>query len=534
MRTLTVLYGGSLVSQAFEPIFKGESAFSLAIKQVLAFPHSEKTVLLANEGEIPGLSASFMEENKVSVIKKPEWTVSELLKTLSEASAGFDFAYYAWADSPFLDASLAGRIAERHTRFAAEYSYCDGWPQGLGPELVTSASAGILYKIAGEDGAGPVRRDSIFTVLQKDINSFDIETEISTVDLRHHRLSFTADSKRNLLLLERFAGIFLSASFIKNESYADSVSKIIEEHPEFLRTLPAFFPIQVSGPCPKNRAGTCHLCPYPLFSSEDVSKRNDFLKPEDFSGLLEKIEQFAGDGVIDLSLWGEISLHPQREELILAVLERPVLSLIVETSGYGWAGFDMAKISEKAKAAAQRLNGLPALSWIVSLNPADIPQSDIENEAISFTKNLVSFFPKENGKDSAVYAEAVRISGEEDIIEKFYRAWKAYGNDNKGPAIIIQKHDNFCGFLPQKQAVDLSPVERRPCWHLMRDFPILINGTVPLCREDLKEKHAVLGNVFHDDLGNIWKKGEEAYLSHCRKSYEGACKVCDEYYTFNF
>ena len=540
MRAITVLYGGSLVSEAFEPVFKGESAFSLAIKHSLAFPGCEKVVLLAKENQPNDIDCSFLEKNRVSVIKNPVWTVSELLKTLSEASAGYDFAYYAWADSPFLDASLAGKIAERHTRFAAEYSYCDGWPDGLGPELVTSASAGILYKIAGEDGTGPVKRDSIFTVLQKDINSFDIETEISTVDLRHHRLSFTADSRRNLLLLERFAGVFLSDAFAENKSYADSTAQIIEEHPEFLRTLPAFFPIQVSGPCPKNRTGSCHLCPYPLFGSRngDISQRNDFLNPDNFSALLEKIEQFAGDGVIDLSLWGEISLHPQREELIFAVLERPALSLIVETSGYGWAGFDMAKISEKAKAAARRLNGLPALSWIISLNPADIPQSDIaggENEAITFVKNLVSFFPKEEGMDNSVYVEAVRISGEEDTIEKFYRTWKAYSTDKRGPAVIIQKYDSYCGFLPQKQAVDLSPVQRRPCWHLMRDFPVLIDGTVPLCREDLQEKSAVLGNVFHDDLENIWKRGEGAYLSHCRKDYNpDSCKVCDEYYTFNF
>ena len=317
MHALTVLYGASLASQAFEPVFGGKSAFSLAIKQAAAFPGSEKTMLLANEGDISGLPGSFFEETNVTVVKKPAWTVSELLKTLSEASSGYDFAYYAWADSPFLDAPLAGRIAERHTRYAAEYSFADGWPGGLGPELVNSETAGILFKIAGEAGAGPVRRDSIFSVLQKDINSFDIETEISMEDLRHFRLSFTADSKRNLLLLERFAEIFLSDA-AKNESYADDAAKIIAGHPEYLRTLPAFFPIQVSGPCPQKTTASCSLCPYPQFGAKggSVYERADFFEPADFAALLDTIEQFAGDGVIDLSLWGEIALHPKREELI--------------------------------------------------------------------------------------------------------------------------------------------------------------------------------------------------------------------------
>ncbi|MCL1813510.1 MAG: spiro-SPASM protein [Treponema sp.] len=537
MHALTVLYGGSLVSQAFEPVFKGTSAFSLAIKQSAAFPGSEKIVLLAKDQDFSGVSLSFLEENNVKVIKNPAWTVSELLKNISEASAGFDFSYYAWADSPFLDPSLAGKIAERHTRYAAEYSYADGWPGGLGPELINSQAAGILYKIAGDDGMGPVKRDSLFSVLQKDINSFDIETEISTEDLRYHRLSFTADSKRNLLLLERFAEIIPAdgEAAVTEPGYADNVVRIIQEHPEYLRTLPAFFPIQVSGACPKPITGACSICPYPQFGAKngDVSQRTDFFELPDFLDLLEKIENFAGDGVIDLSLWGETALHPKREEIIRAVLERPALSLIIETSGYGWTGIDLAEIAKKA---ADRQSGIPALSWIVSLNPADLPQNipDGENEAIAFVRKLVSCFPREKGKDDRVYVEAVRTTGEEDAIEQFYRSWKAFSADNNGPAVIIQKYDSFCGFLPQKQAVDLSPVERRSCWHILRDFPVLLDGTVPLCREDLRSTPAILGNVFKDELESIWKKGEGAYLSHCRKEYEGPCKVCDEYYTFNF
>jgi spiro-SPASM protein len=142
---------------------------------------------------------------------------------------------------------------------------------------------------------------------------------------------------------------------------------------------------------------------------------------------------------------------------------------------------------------------------------------------------LLSFFPLEEGKDNRVYVEAVRINGEEDAIEKFYRSWKAW---ERGPAIIIQKYDSFCGFLPQKMPVDLSPVERRPCWHLLRDSPILLDGTVLLCREEPGKNAA--GNIFKEDPAAIWEKGKEDYLSHCKKDYKENCRVCDEYYTFNF
>ncbi|MDR2702287.1 MAG: spiro-SPASM protein [Spirochaetaceae bacterium] len=517
MNALTVLYGGSLAPQAFAPVLRGESAFNLALERAAAFPGSKKTVFLTQEGNIPPIPAE-----GVSVLQRPSWTVSELLAALSEEAAGFDFAYYAWADTPFLDSALAGRIAERHTRFAADYSYADGWPYGLGPELITGAAAGILCKIAGDDGQGPVKRDSLFAVLQKDINSFDIETEISPADLRYHRLSLAADSRRNLLLLERFAGAGCSG--------AEDAARIIEERPECLRTLPAFFPIQVSASCPA-KAGACAFCPYPRIRRPDNG--GAFLDPADFEAALAKIEGFAGDAVIDLSLWGELSLHPRREALIQSVLDRPALSLLIETSGYGWAGFGLEQLAEKAAAAQNRLNGLPALSWIVSLASSDLPA--METEAVLFVKKLASLFPREAGKDGRVYVETIRTAGAEDAVEQFYRAWKAgFPSGGGAPGVIIQKYDNFCGLLPQLEAVDLSPVERRPCWHLLRDFPVLIDGTVPFCREDINGSFEKMGNVFREEPEIIWKRGEALYFSHCRKEYEEPCKICGEYYTFNF
>ncbi|MDR2661425.1 MAG: spiro-SPASM protein [Treponema sp.] len=545
MRALTVLYGGSLAPQAFEPALNGKSAFSLALERAGAFPGSEKTLLLVTEGaDLPDPPPG-----KLSVAARREWTVSELCRVLSAEAADFDFAYYGWADSPFLDPSLAGKLAERHVRYGAEYSYADGWPLGLGPELIGSAPAGILFKIAGDDGKGPVNRETLFSILQKDINSFDIETEISPVDLRCHRLSLTADSKRNLLLLSRFARAGCAG--------AAEAEQIVADHPEFLRTLPAFFPLQVSGPCPggalAGKTGACPLCPYPLFGARDgtVADRGDFLDPGDFEKLLDKIENFAGDGVIDLSLWGELSLHPRRDDLIRAVLERPALSLVIESSGLGWGALE--NYAAWAAAAPKRRNGLPPLSWIISLHGKDLPRGKEFSgqelpgagspfpESVSFVKALAAAFPREPGTGDRVYVQAVRTAGAEDEIETFYRAWKAYGADQPGPAIIIQKYDSFCGFLPERQAVDLSPVERRPCWHLMRDFPVLIDGTVPVCREDLDctvtgfpGASRGLGNILREEAETIWNRGAELYRSHCEKSYEKLCARCDEYYTYNF
>ncbi|MDR2596866.1 MAG: spiro-SPASM protein [Treponema sp.] len=515
MNNLLVLYGGSLSGEAFEPLYDGKNSVCLTVKQAQEFPGVKKTVFLASQGDF-----SFLAD--VQIEQRETWTKRSVLEKISELQTDFDCIYFAYADCPFLDPALAGAITERHLRYSAEYSYADGWPYGLAPEILSPGTAGILAKILIDDE--PVERDMLFYVIQKDINAFDIETEISSVDLRCHRINFCADSKRNLLLLNNFiaaAGKLPCAS---------DVERIIERQPEILRTLPNFYPIQVYSGCPQK----CAICPYP--SVTDVQGRKDFMDISRFTELLDKIAAFSGDAVIDLSLWGELSLHPQKMELIEAAVSRNCLALVIETSGLGWTEAEIEKCLELSKDYEKRKNPLAPLSWIVSLDTAD-PHHYKEvhgggfGEASDCVKKLFSLFPKD------CYVQAVRLKGFEDDTEKFYRYWKEAAPSEKN--IIIQKYDDFCGALEKKQASDISPVIRQPCWHIMRDMPVLINGSVPLCREDLTvlkdgEKNKILGNVFTDSLESIWQNGMPHYIEHCKKNYPKLCSECDEYYTYNF
>jgi spiro-SPASM protein len=525
MNALAVLYGGSLQEVAYKTVFSGKTALFLALERVVSFPGVQKTVILI--GNDPVYEPAGSQGSMVQIIQSSRWTKKSLLDTLAALSQGFDLTYFVWADCPFLDPSLAKAVAERHLRYAAEYSYSDGWPYGLSPEILAPGLAAILSKIIGNED-GPVDRDALFSVIQKDINAFDIETEISPVDLRCHRLSLTADSKRNLLLLTRFA----EAGF----SGAQDAERIITEQPELLRTLPNFYPIQVAGPCPQ----TCTLCPYPQFGTVQdhgdlipITHRKDFLELARFTEIIDRILAFSGDAVIDLSLWGELSLHPEKMSLIQSVLSRPNLSLIIETSGIGWKTGELEALAEEAKAMLPQKNRLAPLSWIVSLDAQD-PQRYREvrgagyTEAVETAKTLMGLFPKD------AYIQAVRVKGFEDDIEQFYRFWKAAGAN-----IIIQKYDCFCGSLPALRAADLSPIKRRPCWHLMRDMPILIDGTIPLCREDLSifggsRDKRIMGNMFEESLETIWSRSESVYREHCKEEYAGMCAGCDEYYTYNF
>jgi len=525
MNALLVLYAPPGLTNYLETLFDGKNSLEMALERSRQFPSVGKTVLLAGPEE--GVSAC----EGVHIERKASWTVRDLLDALAVHSEGFDLTYFAWADCPFLDPELAKRLADRHLSYAAEYSYADGWPYGIAPELLSPGTAAILSKILSDGDNGPVERDALFSVIQKDINAFDIETEISSVDLRCHRLRLCADSKRNLLLLRRFI----------QDTVPDTaaIERVIAEKPEILRTLPAFYPVQVYGGCPQ----ACVFCPWPKTGA--ITERRDFMEAERFDSLLEKIAAFSGDAVIDLSLWGELSLHPQKMELIEMVLRRPELDLIIETSGLGWKDDEIQKCAELAKSAAPGKNKF-RLSWIVSLDTADPARyREIRGagfaEANDFAKKLLALFPKD------AYVQAVRTAGAEDDIEKFYRSWKEITPNTSN--IIIQKYDDFCGFMPRKQASDLSPVQRQPCWHLMRDMPVLIDGTVPLCREQIANGNGAIniGNVFTEPGANaganalevIWERGRRFYTEQAGqtpdgKKYDSLCAGCDEYYTYNF
>jgi spiro-SPASM protein len=532
MNTLLVLYAGSLSSEAFEPLAGGKNSLTFALERARSFPGIGKTVLLTgSQGEnLPALEGIHIE-------KRDSWTKKALLEAIAVQSTGFDLTYFAWADCPFLDPALAGRLAERHLRYTAEYSYADGWPYGLAPELLSPGTAAILAKIMGDDDGGAIGRDALFSVIQKDINAFDIETEISPVDLRCHRLSLCADSKRNLLLLRRIIECNTDCN-TKDIPDTAVIEHMVTERREILRTLPAFYPVQVYGGCPQS----CAWCPWPQTAGA-ITERRDYMEERDFESLLEKIIAFSGDAVIDLSLWGELSLHPQKMNLIESVLRRDELALIIETSGIGWKNDELERAAELAKKynSVSRKNSLPPLSWIVSLDSADPAQyKEIRGagfaEANECAKKLLSLFPRD------AYVQAVRTTGAENDIERFYRAWKEAASSAVN--VIIQKYDDFCGALPKKQASDLSPVQRQPCWHLMRDMPVLIDGKVPVCREQialsgaanggLAGDSASLGNALTEPLDHIWERGQQLYIKQTEAQYDALCARCDEYYTYNF
>ncbi|MCX7787127.1 MAG: spiro-SPASM protein [Spirochaetes bacterium] len=476
---------------------KNRTALERVLEYALQIVSKESLILLGTEPLPEPL-------NGFRWILRPNWTLRDFLHVLRDVSAGYDTLVYVYGDCPFLDLSLTRKMLQNHDRYFADYTFADGYPYGLTPEILETRILEALERLV-DNPQGPIQRDTLFTLISKDINSFDLETELSPVDLRYLRISLTTDTKRNRLLC--------LALDQENPTSAQDILTILQTKPEILRTVPAYLSVQITEKCPHR----CTFCPYPLMGM-DILQAEGFMPIESFSRVLDEGVRFCGDLVVGVSLWGEPSYYPNFPALCELVASYPETRFVVETSGIGWKEEDLNKAKD---ILGDRITWIVDLvtdqqEWYRSLRGEGFQESRRNMEI------LFSLFPQTS------YVQAVRMEETEEGLEEFYRSWKA-----RTPHIIIQKYDWFSGLLPQRKVTDLSPLHRFPCWHLKRDLTVLLDGSVPLCREDLKREH-LLGNLFQQSIEEIWDRMGKVYLDHTRGAYPALCEKCDEYYTYNF
>jgi spiro-SPASM protein len=514
MRTAAFVYAGSLSRSALEPVAGGASAYERCLAFVRGLPGLERAVVA--EGRLALPACPF------PTVHRDSWTVGELLAEMAAAAKDVDALFFAWADEPFLDLALAGRMLEDFRKYRAEYGFADGYPVGLSAEILAPRALEAIRLLASSLPP-EVERDSIFAAVQKDINAFDIETDISPVDLRDLRLTLACDTKRNKLLVDR-----LAAAGVRD---APTALDLLPGNLGLLRTLPAFVQVQVEAGCPQS----CALCPYPSFGPRgggDILSDRRSMPRERFASLLDQVVALSGDAVIDISLWGEPSLHPDIAGLVEEALARPSLSLIVETSGIGWDERRVERIAALPGAVGASGAG-GRLDWVVSLDAAspglyaELRGKGFE-EAVAFADLAIGLFP------GRAHVQMVRAKENEAELEAFWRDWK-----KKTEKVIVQKYSRQAGLLPERKVSDLSPLVRRPCWHLKRDLSILLDGTVPLCR-DFSQGGIVLGDAFGSGLAAAWEAGEAFHSAHveaCRSGsgsgFPAPCEACDEFYTYN-
>ncbi len=432
-----------------------------------------------------------------------------------------EYAIFAWADCPFLNKNLTEKLIEYHETYKAEYTFAEGFPYGLAPEIIHSGTVKILLNLAKTKGFedASIERDSLFAVIKTDINSFEIETYIADHDWRYLRLQLCCSNKRNTLACERLFDI------AENELQdAHALSFAAEKSSSVQRTLPAFYNVQI-------------------FSSTNIQtvyepSLGDFtMDIEAFSKLVSKIEKFSGDAIISLSFLSDPLYHRNFLQFVKEVLAHKNLSVLIETDGIQLTEQIIQEVKSLVDGNNVRSNGQRSLNWIIRLDANDsemynkvhlkpLVSTDFD-KAVNAVELLKEHFPH------SVYPQLVRMNCNEEQLEGFFRKWTS---DATGE-LIIQKFDSLSGLLEDMRPADLSPAKRYTCWHIKRDMNILADGTVVRCKAAAfaQDKDvAVLGNAFEEELSTVWARGDVNLVNQLQGKYTGQCGESDEYYTFNF
>jgi spiro-SPASM protein len=522
MKTQIALFGGTegglnATLYQFEKAFAGKSAFERSVSWAHAF---FPTLVLTDSAT--DARARELAPAGVTVLSRPAWDASELLTALSEhcKQGGVDTLLFAFAASPFLDTELTERLLDHHHKYMCEYTFADGYAGGLAPVVIEAHALETVAELARKNFAGkPVTSNILFEVIKTDINAFEVESVIAPEDVRAHRFDFSCVSKRTLEVCKNLYAAAKAGGGVDSMSAA-ALGHLASVTESVKRTIPSFYAVQVSAWTPTDTI----YSPY-------NPHRKDTMELANFASLVKDIAALSGEAVVSLSAWGEPLSHPDFASLVANVLAEPGLSVLIETNGAPVTAELAAKCAEIAQKAGKRSNGHEPIYWIVAIDAMDEAKyreihplladaTGIEAPTLEKARRAVDIL--EAAFPGAVYAQWTRMNENEDQLESFYRTYNKRETSQAGIP-LIQKYDRFCGLLPDRRPADLSPLDRNPCWHLLRDMVILLDGSVPVCRECGKDN--VLGNVFTDGPDAVWKRGG--------KTIE-LCKECDEYYTFNF
>ena len=532
MKNLVILFAGMVDgNHLLENVFDGKCAFDLSLEWALSRENSVKTVVLLNStGEsekiIERIGAN-PEKDRVALVKKDSWSTAVLIEQIALSCEQYkaDYALFSWADCPFLSSKLTDQLINTHEEYKAEYTFADGYPYGLTPEVIDKGAARIIAELAGNNEKYTAelscRRDAVFSVMSGDINSFEIETILSPKDYRLYRFEFEASSKAGLMLCKNVfdaakAKKITATSGLDPVEFSDLASKTCGA----LKTLPHYYNIQIS---PSYNTKSLYNPYDKLFAGKKLpGKKLPQMKLDQFRKLVKKISDFSETAVVSLSCFGEALLNPDFLSMAKEVLSYPGLSLLVEGDG-------LLITEEIANPLSEYSN---RVYWIIQLDAANSQMYEKINGlgADEFSRAVASVSLLHKYFKGNVYPQFTRMKENEEQLEAFYRFWKEKENPSGGQ-LIIQKYDSLAGLLPEQKPADLSPLERNECWHIRRDMVILSDGSVPVCRARADEN---LGNAFTEELPEIWAKLDKEVEAHIARNYCKKCGGCDEYYTFNF
>jgi len=147
MKSFVVLAANGISDYAMRPLTQGGcAAFASALDRASRFPDYAGTIITAAAEQCAAIQKYCDELNipPVRVIPVAESTAAAFFKALTPFASEADHIFIAWADAPFLDSAGAAQLYTQHCTYKAEYSFADGYPEGLLPQIV---AAGLVPSI---------------------------------------------------------------------------------------------------------------------------------------------------------------------------------------------------------------------------------------------------------------------------------------------------------------------------------------------------------------------------------------------------
>lgn len=451
-------------------------------------------VVLAKLKQLDLAIVAFSSDSKTKSAYYFDGSLYSLLEEIDSQNLPYENYVFFHSNMPALDVRLSEKILSEHCKNIADYTFAEHYPLGFAPFALNKSTLKKIFLLSKGNNA-EYNHASIPKIIHFDLNSYDVEVVIAREDLRFLREDYFLSSKRSFSLIK---------DLLDEEVRADKLLEFYKNSSDSLRKLPVFFKIEL---CSKQNQSPL----YAVSLNDDVS-----LNIVVFQKFLADLERWVESAVIELGANGEPLLHPQFTEILAAIKNYPQFQFILKTNGVDLEQYFSPIIDTKNLDIIFQINA-PEKNLYKKIHGSDDFEKVEENIEILFKQ-----IPKRT------YLEIIRMKQNELELDLFLDRWRVF-NEN----IIIQKYNDFCQKLPNEKVVDLSPLNRFPCWKLQREAFIHADAFVSVCSQDLDKSH-VLGNLKEEDLSKIWQKASIFYEKHWKSLYPDICKACDEWYSFSF
>ncbi|MEW6525709.1 MAG: spiro-SPASM protein [Spirochaetota bacterium] len=409
------------------------------------------------------------------------------------------------ADAAFFQPSIVSEMLDTHSKYLSEFTFSYNLPSGYACEIISKS-------VLENPLANPTLPNSLCDIVKSNLNQFDVELYYKEPDLRWHRVNFRAANIRDRLVMQNIIAV-------NNQTPPyELLQDIIENHPEVLFSTPSYVEIELCGHCNID----CIFCYRNI-----LSPQHGIMELSTLQTLLEKMRLFNTPYAVCFGGSGEPLQHPQfYKALELCNNEDLIHTIVIETNGIA---ANTAYASALASFTSNKVTTIVNINGHNAESYQKLHNADYFNTVYDNILKLKEILETNNKLNNNLYIQILKINETENFLDSYYDYWEQH----KIP-IILQKQNTYLGRITDRRYSDLTPLQRKPCWHLRQDLYILSDGTIAFCKQDI-DGAAKRGNITTDDMSAIWKQQQEHFVNDYKgnRAKKPDCALCDEWYTYN-